>query len=101
LPAPERDAMNSRFEILPFARGEEEAARLPGPAHLTVTCSPKHGLDHTVEVAARLRALGHLVTVHFAARMVRGRDHLDELLETSMPTARERWGSPATRRATR
>jgi methylenetetrahydrofolate reductase (NADPH) len=82
LPAPERDAMNSRFEILPFARGEEEAARLPGPAHLTVTCSPKHGLDHTVEVAARLRALGHRVTVHFAARMVRGRDHLDELLGT-------------------
>jgi methylenetetrahydrofolate reductase (NADPH) len=70
-----------RFEILPFARGEEEAARLPEPARLTVTCSPKHGLDHSVEVATRLRALGHSVTLHLASRMVRDRDHLDRLLE--------------------
>jgi methylenetetrahydrofolate reductase (NADPH) len=69
-----------RFEILPFARGEEEAARLTVPAHLTVTCSPKHGLDHTLDVAERIRVLGHRVTVHLAARMVRGAGHLDELL---------------------
>ncbi len=70
----------ARFEVLPFARGEEEAAKLPEHVRLTVTCSPKHGLDHTVEVAGRLRALGHAVTVHLAARMVRNRAHLDELL---------------------
>ena len=70
----------NRFEILPFARGEEEAAKLPEHVRLTVTCSPKHGLDHTVEVATRVRALGHSVTVHLAARMVRDRDHLDGLL---------------------
>jgi methylenetetrahydrofolate reductase (NADPH) len=33
-----------------------------------------------VETAARLRQLGHSVTVHVAARMVRDRDHLDQLL---------------------
>lgn len=70
----------TRFEVMPFARGEEEAAQLPEHVRLTVTCSPKHGLDRTVEVATRLRALGHAVTVHFAARMVRDRTHLDELL---------------------
>ncbi len=75
--------MTSRFEILPFARGEEEAAKLPEPVRLTVTCSPKHGLDRTVEVATRLRGLGHQVTVHLAARMVRDRAHLDELLATA------------------
>jgi methylenetetrahydrofolate reductase (NADPH) len=70
----------ARFEILPFARGEEEAAQLPEPAHLTLTTSPKHGLDHTVDTAVRLRALGHTITVHFACRMVRSPGHLDELL---------------------
>jgi methylenetetrahydrofolate reductase (NADPH) len=70
----------SRFEILPLGRSEEEAQRLPEPVRLTVTCSPKHGPDRSVEVAGRLRALGHAVTVHVAARMVRDRAHLDALL---------------------
>ena len=68
------------FEILPFGKGEAEAAELPERVRLTVTCSPKHGLDESIATATRLRALGHSVTLHLAARMVRGRDHLDELL---------------------
>jgi methylenetetrahydrofolate reductase (NADPH) len=71
---------HSRFEVLPLGGSEEEAAQLPEPARLTVTCSPKHGPDRSVEVAERLRALGHSVTVHVAARMVRDHGHLDELL---------------------
>ena len=73
--------MSTRYEILPFARGEEEAARLPEPARLTVTCSPKHGIDHSVEFATKVRALGHSVTIHLAARMVLDRGHLDRILE--------------------
>jgi methylenetetrahydrofolate reductase (NADPH) len=69
----------ARFEILPLGRSEEEARQLPEPVRLTVTCSPKHGPDRSVEVAGRLRAMGHAVTVHVAARMVRDRAHLDEL----------------------
>jgi methylenetetrahydrofolate reductase (NADPH) len=72
--------VRSRFEILPFGRGEAEAAELPEHVRLTVTASPTHSLDQTVEVGTRLRALGHEVTVHLAARMVRDRAHLDELL---------------------
>jgi methylenetetrahydrofolate reductase (NADPH) len=68
------------FEILPFGKGEAEAAELPERVRLTVTCSPKHGLDESIATATRLRALGHSVTLHLAARMVRGRDHLDDLL---------------------
>ena len=71
---------HSRFEVLPLGRSEEEAAQLPEPARLAVTCSPKHGPDRSVEVAEGLRALGHSVTVHVAAGMVRDRGHLDELL---------------------
>jgi methylenetetrahydrofolate reductase (NADH) len=70
----------AQFEVLPVGRGEEEAARLPEPVPLTVICSPRHGPDRTVAVARRLRALGHSVTVHLAARMVRDLAHLEELL---------------------
>ena len=69
-----------RFEVLPFPRSLEEAAQLPEKVRLTVTCSPKHGPDRSVEVAAQLRELGHQVTVHVAARMVRDRAHLDAIL---------------------
>jgi methylenetetrahydrofolate reductase (NADH) len=69
------------FEVLPLGPSEDEARRLPEPAWLTVTCSPRHGPDRTVEVASRLRALGHDVTPHIAARMVRDRDHLNRLLD--------------------
>jgi methylenetetrahydrofolate reductase (NADPH) len=73
-------AERARFEILPLVRSEDEAGQLPEPVRLTVTCSPKHGPDRSVEVAGRLRAMGHSVTVHVAARMVRDRAHLDLLL---------------------
>jgi methylenetetrahydrofolate reductase (NADPH) len=69
-----------QFEILPLGRSEQEAAELPEPVWLTVTSSPKHGADRSVEVGCRLRQLGHRVTVHLAARMVADADHLDRLL---------------------
>lgn len=71
---------HSRFEVLPLGRSEEEAARLPEPVRLTVTSSPRHGPDESLDMARRLRTHGHSVTIHLAARMVRGPAHLDELL---------------------
>jgi methylenetetrahydrofolate reductase (NADPH) len=72
----------ARFEVLPFASSLEEAAELPEKVRLTVTCSPKHGPDRSLEVAGRLTELGHGVTVHVAARMVRDHAHLDAILGT-------------------
>ena len=72
--------MSARFEILPFGEGEQEAKELPERVWLTVTASPTHALDDTVDVASRVRELGHSVTAHLAARMVRSRKHLDETL---------------------
>ena len=71
---------HARFEVLPFDDIAAEAARLPRPARVTITCLPKDGPDRGVETAARVRQLGHSVTVNVAARMVRDRDHLDQLL---------------------
>ncbi len=70
----------ARFEVLPFARSLEEAAQLPEKVRLTITCSPKHGPDRSVEMGAQLREMGHHVTVHVAARMVTDREHLDRIL---------------------
>jgi methylenetetrahydrofolate reductase (NADPH) len=70
----------SRYEILPFGAGPAEAADLPEPAAITVTCSPKHGLDRTIEIAEGLRRHGHTVIPHVPARMVRDQEHLDLVL---------------------
>jgi methylenetetrahydrofolate reductase (NADPH) len=69
-----------RYEVLPFGSVESDAAKVARPLTLTVTCSPRRGNDHTVDVACSLRELGHTVIVHLAARMVSGPAHLDSLL---------------------
>jgi methylenetetrahydrofolate reductase (NADPH) len=70
-----------RFEILPIGKGQDEATELPEPVRITITSSPKHGIDESLEVALRLRRLGHGVTLHLAARGVRDEGHLSALLE--------------------
>jgi methylenetetrahydrofolate reductase (NADPH) len=77
---PARIDEHTRYEILPFPRGLAQATELTHPVHLTVTCSPKHGPDHALDAAARVRELGHEVTVHLAANMVRDAAHADALL---------------------
>jgi methylenetetrahydrofolate reductase (NADPH) len=70
----------AHFEVLPVGRSVREAAQLPEPVHVTVTCSPRHGPDESVAVGRRLAEHGHTVTVHVAARMVRDPAHVDQLL---------------------
>lgn len=72
-----------RYELLPFGQAEAQAAALAEPVRLTMTASPRHGLERTFELAAALRRQGHGVTPHLAARMVRDRAHLDTLLATA------------------
>lgn len=69
-----------RYETMPFGKAEQEAQEVGQPLTLTVTCSPKHGIDHSVEYGSRLRAMGHNVVIHIAARMVKSEQHIDELL---------------------
>jgi methylenetetrahydrofolate reductase (NADPH) len=76
----EPDVTEPRYEILPFGKSEAQAAEIGTPLRLTITTSPKHGVDRSVDLAVRLRELGHRLTVHVAARMVRGESHLDEIL---------------------
>jgi methylenetetrahydrofolate reductase (NADPH) len=60
-----------RYEVLPVPGVVEKVgAALPPGETVTVTASPRHGVEATIEVAERLAALGYVVVPHLAARMV-------------------------------
>ena len=54
---------------------------VPTEVKVTVTTSPKKGLEPTLELAERLGGHGYDVVPHLAARHVRDRSHLAELVE--------------------
>jgi methylenetetrahydrofolate reductase (NADPH) len=70
-----------RFELLPLRGIEAELAALPVGTTVSITCSPRHGIDHTLELSERLAVLGYRVVPHLAARMVRDRGHLERIVE--------------------
>ncbi|MFP4262833.1 MAG: methylenetetrahydrofolate reductase [Halomonas sp.] len=69
-----------RFELLPIGGMQEAARALPHGAVVTVTCSPRHGLDRTLEASEWLVGEGFRVVPHLAARRVRDRAHLEQVL---------------------
>jgi methylenetetrahydrofolate reductase (NADH) len=77
---------NPIFELVPIAGLEEAAAALPPRARVTVTASPRLGLVATLEAAEMLSAHGHDVTPHLAARSIRDRAHLADIV-TRLRTA--------------
>jgi methylenetetrahydrofolate reductase (NADPH) len=70
----------AKYELIPLKNVRDEAAALPAGAVATVTASPKHGIEATLDVAEWVAARGHSVIPHFSARMIRDRSHLSELL---------------------
>ncbi len=70
----------ARLEAMPFGTAKEQVMALPQEVVVTVTCSAKHGLDHTLAVAERWARHGRRVVPHIAARLVRSSDHLTEIL---------------------
>ncbi len=72
---------SSRYEVIPLAGVEEQVLEhVPRDVTLTVTASPTKGLDQTLELTGRLTAAGYRVVPHLAARLVRDRGHLSELV---------------------
>ena len=70
-----------RYEVLPFGDVEEAVLEsVPLDVTLTVTVSPRKGIEHTLDVAERLRSHGYEVVPHLSARLVRDRRHLAEIL---------------------
>ena len=82
---------NVSFELIPLKNLEAQLPLLPSGAKVSVTCSPTKGVDATLEVAARLQAAGLAATPHVAARMVRDRAHLAELVAVSRAAGLTEW----------
>ncbi|MCP1673234.1 methylenetetrahydrofolate reductase (NADPH) [Natronocella acetinitrilica] len=69
-----------RYEVLPVSGVVDRCRALPSGATVTVTCSPRHGIEHTLETAVELRRLDLRVVPHVAARLLKSRGHLDDVL---------------------
>jgi methylenetetrahydrofolate reductase (NADH) len=73
---------HARFEVLPLEGIEEQVlAHLGTDAKITVTASPRRGLEATVELTERLTAAGYATVPHISARLVRDRAHLTALID--------------------
>lgn len=68
------------YEVIPIKGVDEAVAGLPRDVRLTVTTSPAHGIDRTVEVAGRLSGMGFRVAPHLAARFVTDREHVSKIV---------------------
>jgi methylenetetrahydrofolate reductase (NADPH) len=69
------------FELIPLRDAPQRAEALPPGAATTVTASPTHGIESTIELCEALIVRGHQATPHLAAHMIRDRPHLAEILE--------------------
>jgi len=85
LSAPQRSALtalirNPIYELVPVAGMQQAAAALPERASVTITASPRLGIEATLDAAEWLAARGHDVCPHLAARSIRDRAHLADIL---------------------
>ena len=72
---------NAKYELIPLKNVREQAQAVPPNSQVTVTASPAHTLEYTLEIAEYVKSLGHEVTPHLSARMTRDRAHLTDLLQ--------------------
>jgi methylenetetrahydrofolate reductase (NADPH) len=73
---------HTRYEVLPTDSIEDKVLEhVPVERGLTVTASPRKGLEPTLDLAERLTGHGYVVTPHLAARMVRDRAELSEICD--------------------
>lgn len=70
-----------KFELIPLSNVTEAVQALPHGCTTTVTASPSHGIEATVELGEQLAERGHVVVPHLSAHMIRDRGHLTELLQ--------------------
>jgi methylenetetrahydrofolate reductase (NADPH) len=70
-----------RYEVFP-ADGvvDDVAAHVPPGLKVTVTASPRRGLDDTLSIAEELADRGYHVAPHLSARLVRDESELAEIL---------------------
>jgi methylenetetrahydrofolate reductase (NADPH) len=71
-----------RYEVLPTDDVEERLlAAVPREVIITITASPRKGIEATVGLAERLAGHGYQVVPHISARLIRDQAHLREVLD--------------------
>jgi methylenetetrahydrofolate reductase (NADPH) len=70
-----------RYEVLPTEDVEGLVATyVPPEVTITITASPRRGMDATIALAERLSRQGYTVVPHLSARLIRDSTHLHEIL---------------------
>jgi methylenetetrahydrofolate reductase (NADH) len=70
-----------RYEVLPTEDIEGMVvSHVPHEVTITVTASPRRGMDATIQLAERLSGQGYKVVPHLSARLIRDAGHLKEIL---------------------
>jgi len=70
-----------RYEVFPLPGIEDEVVEhVPTDVTMTVTSSPKRGIEATLELSEELARRGFEVVPHIAARLVADKGHLREIL---------------------
>jgi methylenetetrahydrofolate reductase (NADPH) len=62
---------DARLELVPLRSAREQLSHLPGGAPVSVTWSPRRGLEPTLDLCEELAARGFRAVPHIAARQVR------------------------------
>jgi methylenetetrahydrofolate reductase (NADPH) len=71
-----------RYEVIPLKGTEEQVVEhVPKDIKLTVTASPRKGLESTLELAQRLSKQGYQAVPHLSARLVLDEAHLKDILQ--------------------
>jgi methylenetetrahydrofolate reductase (NADPH) len=61
---------SAALEVIPLKGAEEKVLAAPGGTQVTITCSPRFGLQRTIAHVESAIAKGYRVVPHLAARMV-------------------------------
>lgn len=69
------------LEVFPVDGIEKQLQQLPDGACLGITCSPKRGLQATLDLVSALQSRDFHLVPHVAARQVRDRAHLSDIIQ--------------------
>jgi methylenetetrahydrofolate reductase (NADPH) len=70
-----------RYEVIPLKDAEGQIIEhVPTEIKLTVTASPKKGIESTMDLAERLAKHGYETAPHLSARLIKDEVHLEDIL---------------------
>ncbi len=76
-----RDMVHEAYmEVFPTDTIESRLEVLEPESYVAVTCSPSKGVDETLDMTERLALRGFKVVPHIAAKMVKDKQHLREII---------------------